>query len=240
MPDSGSDSLIGGVGTEGRLLLDVVGSLLPTAAGIALSPFPIVAVILVVTSPRGRTTGPTFALGWLVGLSALTAVAVGVGELVGGGTPATWAAWARVVLGVALVALAVRKFAGRPRADDPAPMPGWMTGLVAASPGRALVLGFALAALNPKNVAFALASASVIGQVGQSAGAVLVEAAVFVLLASTTVLGALVVSLLGGQRATHALAEVKARLLAHNDVIIAVVLLIIGAKVLGDGLAGLA
>lgn len=132
------------------MLLHVVGSLLPAAAGIALSPFPIVAVILVVTSPQARSAGPAFAAGWLAGLSLLTAVVVGLGELVGGGEPATWAAWVRVVLGAALVVLAVRKFAGRPRADEPGTTPAWMAGLTTASPGRALILGLGLAALNPR------------------------------------------------------------------------------------------
>ena len=95
-------------------MLDQVAALLPAAAGIALSPFPVVAVTLVVGGRRGRASGPAFALGWLVRLSALTAIAVGVGELLGDGEPARWASWARVVLGSALVGLGARKLLGRP------------------------------------------------------------------------------------------------------------------------------
>ena len=45
------------------MLLDVIGDLLPAA--VALSPIPIVAVVLVLGSPGARTAGPAFALGWV-------------------------------------------------------------------------------------------------------------------------------------------------------------------------------
>jgi hypothetical protein len=45
------------------VLLEVVGELLPAAAGIALSPFPIVAIILLVAGTHSRVAGPVFALG---------------------------------------------------------------------------------------------------------------------------------------------------------------------------------
>jgi threonine/homoserine/homoserine lactone efflux protein len=221
------------------VLLEVVGGLLPAAAGIALSPFPIVAVILVVGGPRGRVAGPAFALGWLLGLSMLTAVAVGVGELLAGGQAGTWAAWARILLGAVLLGLGVRKGLRRPRGDEPAMMPSWMAGLAAATPSRAGAVGFGLAAFNPKNVAFALASASVIGQVDQDAGSALLEAAVFVLLASTTVVSVVVVGQVGGPSGERALDWLRQRLLRHNAVIVAVVLLLIGATILGDGLTDL-
>lgn len=221
------------------MILDIVGALLPTAAGIALSPFPIVAAILVVGGPHARSAGPTFAFGWLVGLSALTALAIAVGSLIGSGESPTWASWARILLGTAVVALGVRKFMGRPREDEASTMPGWMAGLADAPPGRALLIGLGLAALNPKNIAFALASASIIGQVDQDTSSALVEAAVFVLLASATVIGVVLVSQLGGQRGARTLASLQERLLEHNDAIVAAVFVLIGATVLGDGLAGL-
>jgi hypothetical protein len=220
-------------------LLDVVGALLPAAAGIALSPFPIVGAILVVSGPRGRAAGPTFALGWLVGLTALTAVAIALGELVGGGEAATWVSWVRVLLGAALAGLGVKKFLARPRGDDDVPMPGWMAGLANATPGRAIGLGAGLAALNPKNVAFALASASVIGQLEQTSQAAVIEGLVFVGLASASVLAVVVLGQVGGVAGARVLAGLKETLLAHNDAIVAAVLLLIGVSVLGTGLGGL-
>ena len=57
-----------------------LGDLLPTAIGIALSPVPIAAVILMLFSSRARVNGPLFVLGWVVGLGV-----VGGGLLLLGG-----------------------------------------------------------------------------------------------------------------------------------------------------------
>ena len=50
------------------MLGEVIGDLLPSAVGVALSPVPIVAVILMLGTPRARTNGPMFAVGWVAGL----------------------------------------------------------------------------------------------------------------------------------------------------------------------------
>jgi hypothetical protein len=45
---------------------EAIGQLLPLAVGVAVSPMPIVAVILMLVTPRARSNGPAFLLGWLV------------------------------------------------------------------------------------------------------------------------------------------------------------------------------
>jgi len=42
-----------------------IGQALPLAVGVALSPIPIIAVALMLMSPRARLNGPGFVLGWL-------------------------------------------------------------------------------------------------------------------------------------------------------------------------------
>ncbi len=45
-----------------------IGQSLPLAIGVALSPMSIIAVVLLLTTPRARANGPAFVLGWLLGL----------------------------------------------------------------------------------------------------------------------------------------------------------------------------
>ncbi len=45
-----------------------IGGSLPLAIGIAISPIPIIAVVLMLTTPRAKINGPAFLLGWLLGL----------------------------------------------------------------------------------------------------------------------------------------------------------------------------
>ena len=46
----------------------VVGDILPLALGVAISPIPIVAAILILLSPRARVTSTGFLLGWVLGI----------------------------------------------------------------------------------------------------------------------------------------------------------------------------
>ena len=46
-----------------------IGQLLPFAVGVGLSPLPIIAIVLMLATPRARVNGPAFLLGWIAGLS---------------------------------------------------------------------------------------------------------------------------------------------------------------------------
>ncbi len=57
---------------------DAIGDLLPSALAVALSPIPIIAIVLVLGAPNARRAGPAFAVGWVAGLLAVSAVVVPV------------------------------------------------------------------------------------------------------------------------------------------------------------------
>ena len=48
-----------------------ISEVLPFAIGIAISPVPIIAVILILFSTRARVNGPAFLLGWVVGIAGV-------------------------------------------------------------------------------------------------------------------------------------------------------------------------
>ena len=56
------------------MLTRAIGDLLPSAIGVALSPVPIIGVILVLGTPRARTNGPAFAVGWIAGLIIVSVI----------------------------------------------------------------------------------------------------------------------------------------------------------------------
>ena len=55
---------------------NAIGQMLPFAIGVAISPMPIVAIVLMLLTPKGKTNGPAFLLGWLVGIVVVGAIAL--------------------------------------------------------------------------------------------------------------------------------------------------------------------
>jgi hypothetical protein len=222
-------------------VVGAVGEVLPAAVGVALSPFPIVAVVMVLDSSRAAVKGAAFALGWMVGLATLTAIVV---VLAGGADdPSSDASaivsWLRVLAGVGLLLLAVKTWRDRPRDGVEPKVPRWMASLDDLGPPRALVLGAALGGANPKNLALTFAAASSIAAAGLTGSDAAVAGGLYVVLASSTVLGLLVAYLALGPRAAAPLGAIKEFMAANNASIMMVILLILGAKILGDGLAGI-
>lgn len=222
------------------VLMAVIGDLLPFALGVALSPFPIVAVIAVLDSPGGRSRGAAFATGWVAGLLALSLVVVAIGSGLTDGDPSTGVSWLRLAVGVLLLALAVGKWRSRPGPGSEPKAPGWMAAIDAYGTGRTFLLGVGLAGANPKNAALTLAAAAGITESGTSGEAAAVAIAVFVVLASVSVLASVGFSLVAPARAAAPLARVKEFMARNNAVIMMVVLLLLGVNLIGKAMAGLA
>lgn len=218
-----------------------IGQLLPIAAAVALSPIPIVGVVLVLTSTRGRVNGPAFAAGWLVGLTAVSLVVIGLtgGASDADSTTATGVEWGRAALGVVLLAMAARQWRSRPAPGEQAQMPGWMSSLSELTAMKAVGLGLLLSAANPKNLLLTAAAAATIAQAGLDAGEETVVVAAFVALSSVVVVGVVLASLVAGHRVDAPLASLREFMARNNATIMMVVLLLLGLKVLGDALGGL-
>lgn len=222
------------------MLTDAIGGFLPAAMGVALSPIPIVAVILMLGTPKARTNGPAFAVGWIIGLVAVSVLVVVVAG--GANTPGSSASdsvnWVTLFLGLALFVLAGRQWRSRPKRGESPTMPKWMSAVDNIDPPRAFVLGLALSGANPKNLALTAAAAASIAQAGLGTANTAIAIAVFVAIGSLTVVGSVLFYLLARDAATKPLATIEEFMADHSNVIMMVVLVIIGAKLVGDGLAG--
>lgn len=220
----------------------VIGQLLPLAVGVAISPLPVIAAILMLLSPRARTVGVGFLVGWVGGIVVALVVAVLLAGLVPAGSPGQphlWAGVLQIVLGVLLLLIGSRQWRSRPRAGAEPVMPAWMGAVDRFSPARAAGLAFALAGLNPKNLLLALSAGRTIDDGWLAAGGVAVAALVFVVLASSSVVVPVVGYLVAGARLGTVLEELKSWLVAHNAVIMTVLLLVLGVMLVGKGIGQL-
>ena len=221
----------------------VIGDLLPLAVGVAISPVPIIAVILMLLAPRAGRASAGFGVGWLLGIVVVTTVVVLVTGGAGGGTssgePSAVVSWIKLLLGVALVGVGAKQWRERPKPGDEAPLPKWMTAIDKITPVRATALGFALSALNPKNLLMCIAAGVTIGGAGLAAGGAITALAVFAVIAASTVLVPVLAYALARKRMQHPLDELKTWLQANNTAVMSVLLLVIGVALFGKGLGAL-
>jgi threonine/homoserine/homoserine lactone efflux protein len=221
-------------------MLGVIGQILPEAIGIALSPFPIIGLILILFTKQARRNSLMFMIGWLLGLAAVAVIVlvlVNAGKITAGeSTTETGVKWITLLLGLALLFLAYRSWQKRPKQGETAPTPKWMATLDSIKPGAAFGLGAALSGVNPKNLLLNVAAAAAIAGASLTTPQTLVVLVVYILIASVSIIGPVVYYQAAGASAEKVLNELKAWLIQHNAAIMAVILLLIGAKLVGQGL----
>jgi threonine/homoserine/homoserine lactone efflux protein len=226
-----------------RAVGDAIGQVLCLGVGVALSPVPIIAVVLMLGTPRARSNGPAFVLGWVLGLAVVGTIvllAASGADASEGGEPATWVDVLKLVLGCLLALLAVRQWRGRPHEGDEAALPKWMQAIDTFAPGKALGMGALLSGVNPKNLLLTLGAASAIAQTGIDTGRQAVALAVFIAIGTLGPGLPVAIYFALGARAKRVLDDLKLWMAAHNAAIMAVLCLVIGAKLIGDAITGLA
>jgi threonine/homoserine/homoserine lactone efflux protein len=219
----------------------VIGDLLPVALGVAISPVPIIAVILMLLAPHAKAASVAFLVGWMAGITVVVVVVTLVVDPVddsdaGGST--TFVSILKVVLGTAAVLLAVQQWRSRPRAGQEPVMPKWMSAIDTVTPAKALGLGALLSGVNPKNLALCLTGGIIIGSGGLSSGETVMAVAVFVLVGSCSIAFPVVGYLVAQRRMQEPLDELRQWLTLHNSAVMSVLLLVIGVVIIGNGLAG--
>jgi hypothetical protein len=218
-----------------------IGGALPFAVAVALSPIPIIAVVLMLTTRLARVNGTVFIAGWLAGLAVVGVIALsiaGPADASSSGAPATWVSWLKVVLGAALLLVAALQFRNRPRSGDRVELPKWISRVNEIKPLPAAGLGVVMG-LNPKNLLLGVAAAAAIAQTGISAGEQAIAYLVFALVGTLGVGTPVGIYLAMGARSEQLLSDLKDWMAQYNAVITAVICLIFGVKLIGDAISGL-
>jgi threonine/homoserine/homoserine lactone efflux protein len=221
---------------------EAIGQVLSFGVGVALSPVPIIAVVLMLATPDGRVNGPAFIAGWIFGLAAAGTVlllAASGAQASSNGSPEEWVSIVKLVLGVLLLALAARQWRGRPQGDEAPELPAWMKTIDSFKAPKAAGIGVLLAAVNPKNLILTVGAAAAIAQTGVSTGDQAVALAVFVLVGTLGPGIPVGIYFLMRDRAAGILERLRGWMVRENTTIMAVLCLIIGAKLIGDAISAL-
>jgi hypothetical protein len=220
---------------------NAIGAVLPLALGIALSPIPIIATILLLLSPKARTAAVGFAVGWLLGILTTLFVFLLVSAViptpnVGGVRPVQGSI--HLLLGAVLVVLSAREFRMRSRSlGRSAELPAWIRAIDRLGFRDALGLGILLAAVNPKNLILGASAGVVLGTANLAVSSAVAAIAVYVLVASSTILAPVIGVVVVRDRLHRPLDALRSWLERENAVIMGVVLLVLGVVVIAKGLA---
>jgi Sap, sulfolipid-1-addressing protein len=216
-----------------------ISEILTFAIGVAISPVPIIAVILMLFSDRAKVNGPAFLVGWVLSLAIVSTVIYVIahdGSVATSTTADDSVSWGKIVLGLALLALARRNWRKRPAPGAEPEMPKWLATVESVSPAKAFGLAVVLAAVNPKNLILTAGAAAGLAQLGLTTSDAIVAIVVFVVIASLTIVGPVVYALFGGTKARTSLDSAKAWLTTHNAAVMAALFLVFGVDLIAKGL----
>jgi hypothetical protein len=215
----------------------VIGDFLGNAIGVAISPVPIIAVILMLFTAKATANSLGFLLGWISGLTVAGAVVLALDLEGSDGGEADSGGWIKIVIGVLFLLLGAKQWVGRPTGDDEPKMPAWMATIDQFNVAKSFGLAFLLAGVNPKNLGLTIAAVVKITGGGLSSGEEIATLAIFVAIASLTVAAPVLLNLVLGPKAEGSLTVMKDWLVANNNTVMTVLFVVLGAKVIGDGIA---
>jgi hypothetical protein len=157
------------------------------ALGVALSPLPLLAILLFLAGNRPRVTATAFWLAWVGGVGSATIVCVLAVELseVTDSDP-VWLAVAELLVGSVFLLLAGRIALSGERAFGGGPQ-AWIGALDRSGPFQAAGLALLLSCANPKNLALILGAAVLMVDATSGSRELTVTAGAFVVIAASGV-----------------------------------------------------
>jgi hypothetical protein len=228
-------------------VLAAIGLSLPIALGLLFVSMPMAVIVLVMITAGAHRGAASFLLGWVLGISAVVAVTIVIADYSfaesesesESAQSSVWSSVVRIVLGLVLFGLAFKQWRARPKDGSDPTVPKWMKSIDGLTPRKAFGLAFLSAAVNPKNAALAVSGAATIAVATNVVAQQIVAAVIFTIIASVGIASPILVKVFSGKRADDILVSAKAWMTANNAVMMAVILAILGATVLGEGLSGL-
>jgi hypothetical protein len=210
--------------------ISLIASILPHAVTVALSPLPIVAIILLLLSNRAKLNSLIFLIGWIIALfinvGAFMVIFDHPLDSSKGVSPVLF--YVYLILGLFFLAVAMKEWKMMPKADESPKTPKWMKAIDNMSPVMAFVLAFGFALVNAKNTVVNIAAGVQIGQSTSSGVESVTVLIVYVFVASLSIIIPVVAFLIMGNKLNRRLESLKEWFLYHNASILFVLFLVMG------------
>lgn len=220
----------------------LIAEILPYSVAVALSPMPIVALLLILFSKNAKINSIFFWLGWILGLSVIVIVfSFLITSTAGDSTSIGGISIKSVVdglLGLLLILFAINQLKNRPREGQPGHNPKWMSAIESFKPLQALGLGLMLAAINFKNTPMGIAVAASIGRLSTSTDNSLTALGIYLLIGGSTIILPAIGFILFRNKLERPLNALKVWLITNNAVIMFVLFLILGVSLISKAFGG--
>lgn len=219
---------------------NVVGEILPYAMAVAISPIPIIAVVLMLLSPKAKAAGVGLLAGWVAGITVTVTLFILISEILpedrsDGPMPILGAI--KIALSAGFLFMAIRQWRSRPKKGMEVTLPPWMQAIDKASVISAAMIGFLLSAVNPVNLLMLGNAGLTIGSSELRGGSLAIVVAVFVAIAASTMVIPVVGYLLAARKLARPLELLRGWLARNNAIIVALLLLVVGVYMIFQGLA---
>jgi Sap, sulfolipid-1-addressing protein len=207
--------------------------LVPMSIGIAISPVPLIELILVLFSKRRLVNSIAFIVALLVFTAAAVAIGAAGTDAADGGSsdPSVIVSVVFAALGLLLLAIGVKNWRNRADTSEP-PILATISSL---GPAAVAFLAFGAVFVNPKNLPLLLGAGSTIAATSSP----LWFGIGFVLLTTLPYSVAAGYSIFGGPSAAARLDRMRAWLIARNRLIMGIICVLLGLVLLAKGVAGL-
>jgi hypothetical protein len=218
-------------------MLNAFSLSLPIALGVAASPMTILALMILLMTPRALPNAYSFLLGWFIGLflvGGLVLLSPGLNHYTSGPTPV--AGWIRIGLGSLFLLITILIAKDLPRKGKAKDPPRWMEKVDSYGPKQAFNVGLFLSIMNFKNAAMVASGAVVIAAGGLSSWNEIILLIIFCLIASLGVLFPVAIYLLFRSVVEAVFAKMKIWLQRYSSLILMIVLIVFGAWSLYRGI----
>lgn len=224
------------LGRKKIIMNEWIVNIIADSIGIAISPLPIVALILMLTSKKSKKNSLFFAIGWTASIFLALIVVIlitnlGVStETASPSAPTTIRTVISIAVGVLLIWLAIRAIIKRKKANGHYETPKWMESIDTFSPWKSLILGVVLAVANPKNLAFIVSSAVDLGSEFSNVNQLTFPILLMTFLSSMLIIIPVLASYLFSKKAEKVFPIMKNWLIRYNTLVLAILFFIMGTK----------
>ncbi len=218
-------------------MIEALKEAFPMALGLALSPFPVIAVIIILMTPRAKSNASGFVLGWYSGIYAIGCLIYLIPGLESKqGDPTTLSGVVRILAGLILLIFAIRLGLQRP-INDQVTTPRIFEKMDTLDFWKSFALGPLFSVVNVKNMAFSAAGATKLNMSLSDHTEFFISLAFFALTASLILIFPVVVYILMGNRIEHRFLTWKKWLIKNNKVLLMLILTFISVILIRAGIA---